>query len=154
MLTRPRLEHSMNTQPRSLLLSRLLVVFLAAAFALAGTAVHAEVYKWVDANGKTQFSDKPPPDQKNVKQLNINTNVSPADKAAAEQRAAAEKASAQGGTAKGSPKAEAKDKPSPTADDGKSDYQKSLDCFAKYRQPNGRLSPEAGANCQDVKTPN
>jgi hypothetical protein len=132
-------------------LSRLLAVFFAAAFALAGTAAYAEVYKWVDENGKTQFSDKPPPNQKNVKQLNINSNVSPADKAAAEQRVAAEKASAQAG-AKAAPKVEAK--PSQTAADGKSEYQKSLDCFAKYRQPNGRMSPEAGANCQEVKAPN
>lgn len=144
----------MKTPLRSLLLSRLLAVFLGVAFALAGNAARAEVYKWVDENGKTQFSDKPPPNQKNVKQLNINTNVSPADKAAAERRAAAEKANAQAGTAKGAPKAEAKDKAPQTADDGKSDYQKSLDCFEKYRQTNGRLSPEAGANCQEVKTPN
>jgi len=144
----------MKTPPRPILLSRLLAVSLAAAFALAGPAAHAEVYKWVDENGKTQFSDKPPPNQKNVKQLNLNTNVSPADKAAAERRAAAEKASARAGVAKGAPKAEAKDKPPQTADDGKSDYQKSLDCFAKYRQPNGRVSSEAGANCQEVKAPN
>ncbi|HEX4329722.1 MAG TPA: DUF4124 domain-containing protein [Burkholderiales bacterium] len=144
----------MKTPPRSFVLSRLLAVFLGAAFALAGIAAHAEVFKWVDENGKTQFSDKPPPNQKNVKQLNINSNVSPADKAAAERRAAAEKASAQVGTPKAAPKAEAKAKPADTADEGKSDYQKSLDCFAKYRQPNGRMSPEAGANCQEVKTPN
>lgn len=138
----------MKTLLRFLFLSRLLAVFLGMVFALAA---HAEVYKWVDENGKTQFSDKPPPNQKNVKQLNLNTNVAPGDKAAAE-RAAAEKAGARAGPAKGAPKAE--DKPPQTADDGKSDYQKSLDCFAKYRLPNGRLSPEAGANCQEVKTPN
>ena len=26
--------------------------------------------------------------------------------------------------------------------------------FEKYRLPNGRLSPEAGANCTEVKVPN
>jgi len=144
----------MKTPLRSTLLSRLLAVSVAGAFSLAGLAAHAEVYKWVDENGKTQFSDKPPPNQKNVKQLNFNTNVSPADKAAAERRAVAEKSRAQAGATKGAAKAEAKDKSPQSSDDGKSDYQKSLDCFAKYRQPNGRLSPEAGANCQEVKTPN
>ncbi|MDB5803519.1 MAG: hypothetical protein JWN73_841 [Betaproteobacteria bacterium] len=138
----------MKTPPRSLSLPRLLALFLGAVFALAA---HAEVYKWVDENGKTQFSDKPPPNQKNVKQLNLSTNIAPGDKAAAERRAAAEKAGTQAGAAKAAPKPE--DKPAQTADDGKSEYQKSLDCFAKYRQGNGRLSPEAGSNCKEVKTP-
>ena len=142
----------MKPPSRPLLLSRLLAVFLGAAFALAGTAAHAEVYKWVDENGKTQFSDKPPPNQKNVKQLNIDTKVSPADKAAADRRAAAEKASAKAGAAPGAP--QFGPKPVQATADNKSEYQKSQDCFAKYRQPNGRLSPEAGANCQEVKAPN
>ena len=138
----------MKNTPRPTLM---IPVFLAAAFALAGPAAHAEVYKWVDANGKVQFSDKPPPDQKNVKQLDLkNTTVSPADKAAAEARAAAEKARSQDTAAKPPAKSDAK-KADP--DEGKSDLQKSEECFAKYRLPNGRLSPEAGANCQSVKMP-
>ncbi|QNM98570.1 DUF4124 domain-containing protein [Chitinimonas koreensis] len=36
---------------------------LAALLALAPPAA-AQVYKWVDANGKVQFSDQPPPDAK------------------------------------------------------------------------------------------
>lgn len=35
-------------------------VFALVLLALAGTG-HAQIYKWVDANGKTQFSDNPPP---------------------------------------------------------------------------------------------
>lgn len=35
-------------------------VFALLLLAFAATA-HAQVYKWVDANGKTQFSDQPPP---------------------------------------------------------------------------------------------
>ena len=142
----------MKTPPRSLSMSRLFAVFLGAAFALAGTAAHAEVYKWVDENGKTQFSDKPPANQKNVKQLNLkDTAVSPADKAAAEQRAAAERARSQtAGAPKPPAKSEAK---AGNPDDGKSELQKSQECFAKYRQPNGRLSPEAGEHCKEVKIP-
>lgn len=137
----------MKNTPRPTLL---IAVSLAAAFAFAGTAAHAEVYKWVDADGKTQFSDKPPPNQKNVKQMDLkNTTVSPADKAAAEQRAAAAKASA----AAVRPPAQAAAKPV-DPDEGKSELQKSQECFARYRQPNGRLSPEAGDKCQSVKIPN
>jgi hypothetical protein len=31
---------------------------------VAATPAHAEVYKWVDANGKVQYSDSPPADRK------------------------------------------------------------------------------------------
>lgn len=143
----------MKNTSRPFPLTRLIALFLGMAFALAGIAAHAEVYKWVDENGKTQFSDKPPPNQKNVKQMDLkNTTVAPADKAAAEARAAAERARSQtAGTPKPPAKADAKAR---DPDEGKSELQKSQDCFAKYRLPNGRLSPEAGENCKDVKVPN
>jgi len=64
---------AMNKATRSV--TRIAIV---TALLLAGSAAHAEVYKWIDADGKTQFSDKPPPDQKNVKQLDLkDSKVSP-----------------------------------------------------------------------------
>jgi len=38
------------------------VVLLAAACSLASTAALAEVYRWVDADGRVQFGDRPPAD--------------------------------------------------------------------------------------------
>jgi Skp family chaperone for outer membrane proteins len=123
---------------------------------LLGTAAHAEVYKWVDANGRVQFSDKPPPDQKNVKQVDVKERpISAAEKAAADQRAANDKArSQQSDSAKAdAAKAEAKGSAA-KPDDGKTELQKSEECYAQYRTTTGRLLPEAGEKCKEVKIPN
>jgi glutaredoxin len=49
-------------------------VFFAAALALP---LHAELYKWVDKDGKISYSDVPPPkDAKDVKQKKFTDNVS------------------------------------------------------------------------------
>jgi len=136
----------MNKATRSV--TRIAIV---TALLLAGSAAHAEVYKWIDADGKTQFSDKPPPDQKNVKQLDLkDSKVSPEAKAAAEQRAAAAQARAprpaRPGTGDDNTTAA---KP----DDGKTELQRSEDCYAQYRTTTGRLLPEAGEKCKEVKIP-
>ena len=47
-------------------MNRLLVMLLAIAF--AGTA-SAQLYKWVDQNGRVQYGDTPPGDASNVKRL-------------------------------------------------------------------------------------
>jgi hypothetical protein len=39
-------------------------LFIALAVLLAAATVAAQVYKWVDKDGKVQFSDTPPPDAK------------------------------------------------------------------------------------------
>jgi hypothetical protein len=39
-------------------------MFIALAVLLAATVVAAQVYKWVDKDGKVQYSDTPPPDAK------------------------------------------------------------------------------------------
>jgi regulator of protease activity HflC (stomatin/prohibitin superfamily) len=136
-----------------------LAALVTALAAVTTTPAHAEVYKWVDANGRVQFSDKPPPDQKGVKQVDIkNTTPSEANKAAAEQRAqAARDRAAQSDQAKAAAaKAEAKgdNKTAANKDDGKSELQKSEECFAQYRTTTGRLLPEAGEKCKEVKIPN
>lgn len=49
---------------------------LALAAALcAAIPVHAQVHKWVDANGKVQYSDQPPPGQAGVQKLRIEKSV-------------------------------------------------------------------------------
>ena len=70
-----------------------LIVFAA----LACQAAQAEVYKWVDENGRTHFSDTAPPQQKaKVVELK-NVDVSDARRREAEQRAAREKGLVQSG---------------------------------------------------------
>ena len=49
---------------------------------LAGQPAYAELYRWVDENGVTQYSDKPPPAGTPVETMEVRT--APADPAAAE----------------------------------------------------------------------
>lgn len=44
---------------------------------LITTGTHAEMYKWVDEQGVTQYTEKPPPDRLDVERLNI--QVAPAN---------------------------------------------------------------------------
>jgi hypothetical protein len=47
--------------------------FLLPLFALACSLVHADLYRWVDAEGKTHYSDDPPPsDIKQVEKKKVN----------------------------------------------------------------------------------
>jgi hypothetical protein len=138
-----------TTRPAAL---ALLTAALAFTLPLAGTA-HAEVYKWVDANGRTQFSDKPPPDQKNVKQLDLKERpISPAERAAAEQRAALERNRSEN-QRNSEAKAKSTNQAAADPDEGKSELQKSEECYARYRTTTGRLLPEAGEKCKEVKIP-
>ena len=57
---------------------------LALAAALcAALPVHAQVHKWVDANGKVQYSDQPPAGQSGVQKLRIEKPVAAAPAPAA-----------------------------------------------------------------------
>ncbi|HEY9103701.1 DUF4124 domain-containing protein [Chitinimonas sp.] len=62
-------------------------IALCAAVLLAPALVGAQVYKWVDANGKVQFSDQPPPNSKAqaLKLPSNNVSAPPASKAASKQ---------------------------------------------------------------------
>ena len=68
-------------------------LFVALAVMLATATVAAQVYKWVDKDGKVQYSDTPPPPsaaKADAKRLNTGTNSSaPAASTAAESPAAA-----------------------------------------------------------------
>jgi len=49
---------------------------LAVFFALATTASHAILYKWIDENGRVVYGDQPPPGAKPEK---LNASMGPAD---------------------------------------------------------------------------
>ena len=53
-----------------MILRAFLLVVLAAAAAVSGLA-QAQQYRWVDQNGKSQFSDTPPPGAKDVRKTNV-----------------------------------------------------------------------------------
>ena len=56
-------------------------LWCAAALAIA-TSASAQIYKWVDKDGKVQYSDSPPPAAQ-TKQLNINSSAPTGSAAAA-----------------------------------------------------------------------
>ncbi|MEX2353225.1 MAG: DUF4124 domain-containing protein, partial [Gammaproteobacteria bacterium] len=49
-------------------------------FILVPPVSHAQLYKWVDDEGVTQYSERPPPDRTEVEIVDI--QVTPADEAA------------------------------------------------------------------------
>ena len=62
----------------NLLLSRNLAIAVAATVLVAGASLsHAQVYKYVDENGKVYFSDKPPHDAKKQEVVDIKANTQP-----------------------------------------------------------------------------
>ncbi len=54
----------------------IVAVVFGAFFALATTASHAILYKWIDENGRVVYGDQPPPSAKPEK---LNTGIGPAD---------------------------------------------------------------------------
>ena len=50
---------------------------LFAVAALAAVPVSAQIYKWVDSNGKVHFSDKAPPDATKTETLKIQSYTAP-----------------------------------------------------------------------------
>ena len=61
---------------------RATAAIVAVVLASASGANAAEVYRWVDANGKLHYADSPPPD---VKAEKLNLKSAPTDPAAVEQ---------------------------------------------------------------------
>lgn len=71
------------------------VILYTLAFALIAPLTHAQVYKWVDKDGKVQYSDQPPaPNQTTSapQRLTSTTSSSAATPAASGEKPAAEKA--------------------------------------------------------------
>ncbi len=56
-----------------------LIIALAICIALP-TLGHAELYKWKDKNGQTQYTDTPPPSNIKLENMNGKRNINPTDK--------------------------------------------------------------------------
>jgi hypothetical protein len=140
--------------------------------ALCGTAWAADIYRWVDEQGRVQMSDRPPPKSSGRP---VTKHDSPKDEVTPEQRKAAqERAARDRQRLKGAEDDRAKAaapqavKPRPAASSGFADesdpslparasaedcrmwrqeYRRNAACFAPYRLVNGGIKPEAFSVC-------
>ena len=119
------------------------------------------IYKWKDANGKMQYSDKPPAPNASTMKLN-NDAPSAAEAQAARDRLEAMKAeSANRAAARNTPTgapADAGANTGPAPDESACEakwreYNESYACFDPYRLVGGGIRPEAFEKCKVVKQP-
>ena len=147
-----------------------LLPWLAAA-ALGATAAHAaDIYRWVDDAGKTQFSDTVP-ERYRARATRIDSSayeLSPAQRAIAEARArqaaSAPPAAPPGGrpvplTGTGGAPAASLGAASQAGADTRDcaswqrRYAESQECFAPYKLVNGGTKPEGYQKCVEVPDP-
>jgi len=136
---------------------------------LAGAVQGAEIYRWVDEQGRTQISDRPPPGSAGSasKQATPTPTVSPDQRRAAEERAASDRARVDklqrerlaAGTRAARPAAaasgpdEAGEGPLPpraSTEDcrlWRQEFSRSAACYAPYRTARGGIKPEAFEAC-------
>lgn len=140
------------------------LLVLALVLALAGVA-HAELFKWVDENGKTHYGDRVPERyQKQQKALKVEKSPSQADRDAAVQRNRKERNAADALKAQREAKAEALGKPPKPAaaatPPNETACQKewrvfleSKTCFQPFRTATGGIRAEAYEHCKEVAEP-
>jgi hypothetical protein len=120
----------------------------------------ADIYRWVDENGKVHMSDVVPEKyRKSAKRIGSPSEVSPAQREEAEARAAADRARATAAAEKAapaaSPAAQAKPAARAETDCEKAHriYKESLDCFARYTTVRGATRAEAFNHCTAMPDP-
>src|SRR5690349_14933853 len=125
----------------------------------------ADVFRWVDDDGKTHYGESVPERFKqNARKVDLTGvgGVSDAQRQEAEARLAREKAkveSLQRGREEKADAAPAATTPPPPdapqagneCEEQMKKYLASQDCYAPYRNANGSLKPEASERCTDVK---
>ena len=140
---------------------------LASVLALSANA--AEIYRWVDENGKTQISDTVPARYKDsaVRVDSKQFELTPERQREAQARAARDKAllaspedsrasaAAASGAVALTP-GNASSTPAPAGTDCESlqrQYRESQECFAPFINANGSLKPQALSTCKAVENP-
>ncbi len=130
----------------------------------------ADIYRWVDENGRTQFSDVVPEKyKKSAKRMESRPReISAEQRREAEDRAAKERALAEEAAQKrtrvapdkpAKPGSASGNKPSSASNDGTDCatlyrlYRESIDCFAPYVTANGTTKAEAFQKCKAVADP-
>lgn len=137
--------------------------------ALSGAA-SAQVYKWVDENGKVHYGDAPP-DRNDSKKKSVKINTpppSPADRDAAVKRAEQERRTLNHMTESRKRADEtARKQSAATTSTGTSpppgsetpcqkewrEFREKSACFAPYRTATGGIKPEAYERCKEVTAP-
>lgn len=127
---------------------------LPALLLLAVLPAQAEIFKWVDENGRTHFGEVVPD-----KYRKTATSMSP-------QPTNTIQGSALRGTSRatgdeGSASSDAGERPTaPVAQSAAEQcrarqerYRQSQECFARYRNANGSLRADAAQNCEDIPQP-
>ena len=135
------------------------------------TAHSADIYQWVDEQGRTQVSDTVPDEYKSTARKfdSQSFELSPQQRSEAEAAAAKEKESAAkaqaerqaaGNRESTDAEASAQDAPSAESPTPESDcatlqrlFAESQECFAPYRVDNGAVRPEAFQNCTELPDP-
>lgn len=148
------------------------ITFVLSTLVLVGAAEAAVIYRWVDAQGRTHFSDVVPEAYKrSAEPVDTGPNEpSPEQRREAQERAAQQKARAAEATT-ASPDAPAAQTPSPSpsgptskrppvAPNADTDcetwrylYNESLACFGPYRTARGTTKAEAYQHCTEVVAP-
>jgi hypothetical protein len=150
---------------------KLRLALLTCSIMLLSPLYAADIYRWVDENGRTQFSDVVPEKyKKSAKrmdsrqyELNVEQRKEAEARAAQEKAQAAEaaqsKARADTDKAANPASAAAQTKPRPAVDENTDCatlyrlYRESLDCFAPYITASGTTKAEAFAKCTPVADP-
>lgn len=128
---------------------------LSALLLLAVLPAQAEIYKWVDENGRTHFGEVVPDNyQKSATSLSpqpLNTIDG------STLRGPMRQGRAGGASAPAAPDATpavpASQSPAEQCRAAQERYRQSQECFARYRNANGSVRPEATQNCEDVPQP-
>lgn len=150
---------------------KLRLALLTCSIMLSPPLFAADIYRWVDENGRTQFSDVVPEKyRKSAKRMDSRQyELNAEQRREAEARAAQEKAQA-AEAAQSKPRADtdkaanpapaaAQTKPRPAVDENTDCatlyrlYRESLDCFAPYITATGTTKSEAFAKCALVADP-
>lgn len=127
---------------------------LPALLLLAVLPAHAEIFKWVDENGRTHFGEVVPD-----KYRKAATSMSPQPLNTIQGSALRGPGRANGD--EGHTPTDAGERPAVPAPQSAADqcrarqerYRKSQECFARYRNANGSLRAEATQNCEDIPQP-
>ena len=123
----------------------------------------ADIYRWVDENGKVHISDVVPEKYRSsARRVDTGpTDVSPDNRAAAEARAAADRERAKASAAEAQrrailhpdPVAAPKPPAEPECDRAHRLYKESVDCFAPFITTRGTVREEAFNFCTSLPDP-
>ncbi len=134
---------------------KLLTVVVSLALCVALPA-SAQMYKWVDANGKVHYSDKPPPSNIKTEKLREPARPATPPPAASEAKGGAEGEAAKEGAAAvkgGEPKAAAKSGPKTTAEQEQAFRKRKAD-EAKAQEKRAQeetVARDRAENCKRAK---